>query len=145
MKEIITISTGAADYITDHGTWTAVANPAGALTTNCAFIQAVATFYIKVCPVNDPWNTAYQVFVNTATAPSGLTVPAGDWGLSDFLIGSFGKNGIAGPTIQLNSYTTSNPQGGMYNVSTMADFNNDLWAYDGNWIVAPQSALVSGS
>ena len=60
MKEIMSMSTAAADYITDHGDWTNVAEN-GALVQGCPFQTAVATFYMKIIPLTDPWNTPYNV------------------------------------------------------------------------------------
>ena len=142
MKEIMTMSTGAADYVTDHGTWTGVTQ-AGALTSaTTGFPAAIASFYIKVCPINDPWNTAYYVYVGTA-GNTVVTGGASDFSASDFVVMSYGRNGVAGPTYQASIYATNNPEAGMYNVSKMSDFDYDLVAWNGNWIVGPKSSLVS--
>jgi type II secretion system protein G len=62
MKEIMTVSTGAMDYITDHGNWDLVAQSGPLGTAADPFPQAIANFYIKTCPINDQWNTPYNVW-----------------------------------------------------------------------------------
>jgi general secretion pathway protein G len=139
MKEIMTVSTGAMDYITDHGDWSLVASP-GPLSAGNAFILAISGFYVKVIPVNDPWNTPYQVYLGTAvsTLVTAATVANGA-GPDDFAMGSFGKNKLTGPLFSGASYTIANPEAGMYVVSTMSDFNNDLVAWNGSWVCAPRT------
>ncbi|MEN6310982.1 MAG: prepilin-type N-terminal cleavage/methylation domain-containing protein [Acidobacteriota bacterium] len=144
MKEIMSMSTAAADYITDHGTWTNVAQAAQLTSATDAFPQAVATFYLKICPINDPWNHGYGVYVGTATntVVTGGTADIGD---DDFVIFSYGRDGTEGPTYMASAYTTTTPDAGFYNVSKMSDFNYDLVAWNGNWIVGPRTSLVTGS
>jgi type II secretion system protein G len=144
MKEIMSVSTAMADYITDHGDWSLVAQD-GALAQGSAFMTAVATFYMKVIPINDPWNTPYQVFCGQTAVTGAITgAPATDIGSDDFAMQSFGRNKTAGPK-QASDYTTATPEAGFYNVSKMGDFDNDLVAWNGNWIVGPRTAMVSGS
>ncbi len=145
MKEIMSMSTAAADYITDHGDWSLVAQAAPLASSTDAFPTAVATFYLKVCPINDPWNTGYNVYVGESAVESFVSgADPDDVGSDDFVIGSFGRNKIAGP-LQASSYQTGTPEAGFYNVSRMADFDNDLVCWNGNWIVGPRTSLVSGS
>ncbi|MHB8094871.1 MAG: type IV pilin protein [Candidatus Aminicenantales bacterium] len=141
MKEIMTIATASADYITDHGDWTLVAQT-GALTANCPYIQALATFYVKIIPVNDPWNNPYQVELGDGVTT--LVAAASELGDDDFAIASFGRDKTTGP-ISGADYATDDPEGGKYNVSKMADFDNDLVNWNGTWIAGPQTSLVGGS
>ena len=144
MKEIMSMSTACADYITDHGDWTLVAQD-GDLAQGGPFQTAVATFYMKIVPLNDPWNTPYKVYCGQA-AVTGIVsgANAADIGSDDFAIQSYGRNKAVGP-IQASNYTTATPEAGFYNVSKMADFDNDLVAWNGSWIVGPRTALVTGS
>jgi len=142
MKEIMTVSTGAVDYITDHGDWTGITQN-GPLATNNAFIQAVATFYIKIIPVNDPWNTPYQAYVGSTvaqlvTGATGSNAP----GTDDFAMASFGRNKATG-TISAATYTPADPEAGLYTVSKMSDFDNDLAAWNGTWICGPRTNVGS--
>ncbi len=109
MKEIMSISTAMADYITDHGDWTLVTQD-GALVQGSAFQTAVATFYMKIVPLNDPWNTPYQVFCGQA-AVTGLVSGgnAADIGSDDFAVESFGRDKKGGPK-QASDYSTSHPR-----------------------------------
>ncbi|MEN6559297.1 MAG: prepilin-type N-terminal cleavage/methylation domain-containing protein [Acidobacteriota bacterium] len=142
MKEIMTMSTGAMDYITDHGDWTNVTQN-GAIANATGISVAIAPFYIKACPINDPWNTAYQCGVGDATnINSYLTgTAATDVGNDDFLFASYGRNGEVGAL----TYDPTNPEGSRYNVSGMSDFDNDLVAWSGNWVIAPATALVQNA
>ena len=63
MKEITTMATACADYITDHGSWDAITQDGDLVAAN-PFMQAISTFYVKVLPVNDPWNNPYKVVAN---------------------------------------------------------------------------------
>ncbi|HVP90842.1 MAG TPA: prepilin-type N-terminal cleavage/methylation domain-containing protein [Terriglobales bacterium] len=144
MKEIVSVSTASADYITDHGDWTLIPQQ-GALQQGCQFITAVATFYMKIVPLNDPWNSPYQVDCGQAAVTAALTgANSADIGADDFCIQSYGRNKQAGP-IQASNYTTATPEAGFYNVSKMADFDNDLVCWNGNWVVGPRTSLVTGS
>ncbi|MGZ7066399.1 MAG: type II secretion system protein [Candidatus Aminicenantales bacterium] len=144
MKEIMSISTASADYITDHGDWAQVTQN-GPLVAAQGIVPAIATFYLKICPINDPWNNPYQVFVGQSAVTSELSgAEATDIGADDFAVESWGRDKAAGP-VQASNYTTALPEGGFYNVSKMADFNNDLVCWNGNWVVGPRTALVTGS
>jgi type II secretion system protein G len=144
MKEVMSISTASADYITDHGDWSLVAQT-GSLVQACPFVTAIATFYLKVCPINDPWNNPYQVDVGQSSVTGVMSgADPGDIGADDFVVQSWGRDKAAGP-LQASNYSTGTPEAGFYNVSRMIDFNNDLVAWNGNWVVGPRTALVTGS
>ncbi len=143
MKEITTIATACADYMTDHGDFTAIAQD-GPISAGNAFMLALSSFYVKVIPVNDPWNNPYNAYLG-ATAVTGVVTGAvtADVGDDDFVIESWGRDKTAGPTYQASTYTTGTPEAGRYNVSKMADFNEDLVNWNGSWIVGPSSVLVA--
>jgi len=138
MKEIMTMSTGAMDYITDHGDWTGVTQD-GDIAQGAGLALAIAPFYIKSCPANDPWNTPYRCGVGDAAVIDGyIAASVGDVGDDDFTIASYGRNGDVGTLM----YDPTDPEASRYNVSGMADFDNDLVAWSGNWVVAPATVLV---
>lgn len=138
MKEIMTMSTGAMDYITDHGDWKNVTQ-AGAIAQGTGISVTIAPFYIKACPVNDPWNTPYRCDVGAVDTDGYLTgTAATDLGGDDFIISSYGRNGQKGGL----TYDPTNPESSRYNVGGMADFDNDLVCWSGNWIIAPSTVLV---
>ena len=142
MKEIMTVNTGAVDYITDHGDFS-LCTQAGPLVQGNPFMLAIATFYIKVIPVNDPWNFPYQAF--TGTNVSTLIPNATALGTDDFAMGSYGRNKLPGPVFSGASYTTTNPEAGKYTVSRMQDFDNDLVAWNGSWVCGPRTNIATGS
>jgi type II secretion system protein G len=144
MKEIMTVSTGALDYITDNGDWTTVGAQAGGLVQGNAFIVALAPFYVKSVPVNDPWNTPYQVYVADGCSGQIGNVPDAELSDEDFFILSFARGGAEGP-IGAADYDMSNPELTLYSVVNMATFQNDLAAWSGNWIVAPRSTAADAA
>jgi len=142
MKQIMTVSTAAVDYITDHGDWTGVTQQ-GVLSLTAGIIPAVASFYIKIIPVNDPWNTPYQAYVGTGvvslvTAATDVNAP----GVDDFAMASFGRDKLSGP-ISAETYQVTAPEAGLYVVSGMASFDNDLVAWNGSWICGPTTNVGS--
>ncbi len=141
MKEVTTMATACADYITDHGTWAALAQT-GDLTAGNQFMVALSTFYVKVLPVNDPWNNPYKVDVGKV-AVQGVVAGADplDVGEDDFVVQSWGRDGLAGPTYQASTYTTTAPEAGRYNVGRMKDFDEDLVNWNGSWIVGPKTTI----
>ena len=141
MKEIMTISTGAMDYITDHGDWTGVNQSADLVATTGMGLK-IAPFYIKAVPVKDPWNKAYQACVG-ATDALGFTtnLATGTLGGDDFFIASLGRNNDKGAL----QYDPASPDDSRYNVNGMADFDNDLVCWSGNWIIAPANVISSTS
>jgi type II secretion system protein G len=144
MKEIMTVSTACADYMTDHGDFLLIAQT-GAIAPGSAFMVALANFYVKIIPVNDPWNNPYQADLGTGVASVVSGADPAEIGDDDFVIQSFGRDKTAGPTYQASTYSTGTPEAGRYNVSKMADFNEDLVNWNGSWIVGPAASLVGGS
>jgi len=144
MKEIMTVSTGALDYITDNGTWTGVAQD-GALATGNTFVRALSPFYVKSVPVNDPWNTTYFVHVGDSCQGVIGNVPNTELSDEDFVIYSYARGGDEGPTVALSDYDIDNPEATLYSVVNMETFTNDLAAWSGNWIVAPRSSAADAA
>ena len=141
MKSIMTVSTAAVDYITDNGDFSQVLW-GGALTAGCTFITKIATFYIKVIPINDPWNMPYLVGAGSAGVATVLGGGAAGPGPDDFGMVSWGRNKAAGP-VGVAQYSTGTPEGGLYAVTGMTSFDNDLAAWNGSWIAAPRTNVGS--
>jgi type II secretion system protein G len=142
MKEIVTIATACADYMTDHGDFTAVAQDGDIAAAN-PFMKAMSSFYVKVIPVNDPWNNPYKVYLGSAAVSGYITnADANEIGDDDFAVASWGRDKLDGPNYNAASYATDSPEAGRYNVSKMADFNEDLVNWNGSWIVGPSSVAV---
>jgi len=132
MKDILTISTALADYVTDNGT-TPVQS--GTYDASAAFYDALSPFYIKVLPINDQWGNPYNAFCGADVVGNyGITSAGGD----DFLVASWGRD----KTIEGFSFDDSNPELGLFVVNQMAHFNNDLIMWNGSWIRAPRTAAT---
>jgi hypothetical protein len=56
---------------------------------------------------------------------------------------SYGRGGLAGGGITAALYTILNPEGALYTVNAMADFNNDLVAWNGSWVCGPRTNVAS--
>jgi prepilin-type N-terminal cleavage/methylation domain-containing protein len=138
MKEIMTISTGCLDYITDHGDWTGVTQD-GAFAAGVGIPGSVGGFYLRACPILDPWNTEYQGWIGLDANGGSYISGAADIaaiGDEDFVVATLGRNGDPSTDYQFDS-SAATQVGYFYNVSGMADFDNDMACWNGNWIVAP--------
>lgn len=139
MKDVVTVATGAADFITDQGAWANATPPvtsAGDLTVGCSFIQALSPFYVKIVPVNDQWGEPFKVWLGSGAAVRGVLLV--DVGSDDFMIASWGRDCTLGPG---PDYDSTNPTAGMYVVDSTPDFNEDLYNWGGSWIIAPRTAV----
>jgi len=134
MKDITTISTAIADYITDNGV--APTGQNGTYAAADAFYTGLSPFYIKVLPLNDQWGTGFNVWCGTAVDGSGYSGVSGA-GTDDFLVSSFGRDKTQEAS---TGFTPSTPEGGLFVVNDMGDFNNDLVQWNGSWIRAPRTA-----
>ena len=138
MKDIMTIATGCADYMTDHGSWTAISQN-GQVVANNDFMKAIGPFYVKIVPVNDAWGNAYYAYVGKTAVEGNAAITAlvsGDVGEDDFVIASGGRNRV----LEGEAWDATNPEANIYTVSTMADFDRDLVNLDGSWVVGPRTA-----
>jgi len=128
MKDITTISTAIADFITDNGV---APTQSGTYDASAPFYGNLSPFYIKVLPINDQWGNPFNVWC--ATDQYGVTALA-----DDFIVSSFGRDRIQ----EGFTFDPANPEAGLFVLSTMAHFNNDLIQWDGSWIRAPRTAAT---
>ena len=138
MKDINTMSTGCADYITDHGNWNAFTQD-GQVATNNEFMQAIAPFYVKILPVADGWGEAYWVYVGEdAVEGNGAvtSLESGDVGEDDFVCGSAGRDN----DLEGYGFDETDPEAGFYELNSLADFQLDLVQWSGSWVRAPRIA-----
>ena len=136
MKDITTIATALADYITDNGTFSNLSFSGGDLDSTLQ--QALAPFYIKTCPRRDSWGNPYQVYLGDDAAGN-YGILSSMVGSDDFILWSNGRDGSGdGWTM-----STSNPDMGLYTVNSMDAFNNDLVNWSGSWIRAPRTARAA--
>ena len=129
MKEIMTLATATADYITDKG----AAPTAGGGNIDATYIALLVPFYVKAFSSVDQWNSPYQVYTGTDVAGA-WGLPSTGIGVDDFLIGSYGRGGT-----EEFSYSSTDPGAGLFIVDSMADFASDLVTWNAKWISAPSS------
>ncbi len=142
MKQIVHIATACADYVTSVGYAPDSGNQSGALQAGSNFMTSISPFFIKVCPINDQWGNPFRVYTGTAIA-SVYGIPAEDVHDDDFLIVSLGRDRADGGAVNF-TYQPDNLVAGLYQINSVADFNNDLINLDGSWIHAPR-IILSGS
>lgn len=136
MKDLTTISTAIADYITDHGI--APTGQAGTYDASAVFYDGLSPFYVKVLPITDQWGTGVNAWCGAgADGIYGAT----DVGTDDFIVASFARD----KTQEGFSFDPNNPEAGLFLVDTMSDFNLDLVMWNGSWIRAPRTAAASGT
>jgi len=134
MKDVITIMTGAIDYATDHGE-APEADRTGTLTAGDDFITDVSPFYIKICPVNDQWGNAFEVLTGSTGCLGQAGLTAAMLGDDDSIIISYGRKGVD----EAFTFVPATPDSGLYEVSGMLDFDNDLVNWSGTWIRGPRA------
>jgi type II secretion system protein G len=130
-KDISTIATSIQDYITDKST------PFAANGSIDATVKgALSPMYLKVLPINDQWGTGFKVYTGTNCNQYGITGSATD----DLLVASYGRDAA----LEAWTYNASTPEGGLYTISSTADFNKDLVNMNGSFIRGPRAG-VSGT
>lgn len=113
MGDMKSIGSAIESYITD---WSfAPQNAAGPISTMA--VGWFQPFYIKILPQTDGWGTMFQ-YDHSAIAAGGDL----------YTIQSYGRNKINGPI----------PTPNLYNVTSLADFNNDIFFANGIYTVGPQ-------
>ncbi len=142
MKQIVRIATACADYLTSVGYAPDSGNQSGPLQAGSNFITSISPFFLKVCPINDQWGNPYQVYTGTAVSTV-YDIPAEDVFDDDFLIVSLGRDRADGGAVNF-TYQPENPAAGLYQINSVADFNNDLINLNGSWLHAPRT-IFSGS
>ena len=135
-KDINTIATVMIDYMTDNGV---AYNQNGTYSAGSAFYTTMAPFYISVLPVNDQWGTAFRVYGQTnSNSKYGVTNASNQ----DFVVASYGRDATGE---EGNDYVTT-PGIGLFTISGMTSFDNDLAMWNGQWIRGPQTRSgASGS
>jgi len=133
MKDIASISTALTDYVTDRGVGP---SKVGAVTVNGTISLALSPFYLKVFPTKDQWGNFFEVYSGQpADYPIiGCIFSGGD----DFLVRSLGRDNDPDSW----TYDPTAPENGYYQVTTMADFKNDLVQWNGSWIRVPRAGAT---
>ncbi len=134
MRDIRTIGVAITDYVTDNGS----APPQdGTYDGSSAFYFLITPFYVKTLPFNDKWGSGYRVWCGSAASEYGISGASS----GDFLVASFGRDKAQeGFTFDESSFGA-----GIFQVSSMSDFDKDLIMYNGNWIRYPRIGSGSSS
>jgi general secretion pathway protein G len=132
-KDINTIATTLADYITDRAI-----PPDNAGAIQDAVKQALSPMYIKVLPMTDQWGNNFMVYTGVAVDGNyGMTASVAD----DYLVCSYGR----GSVIEGWTYNAALPEGGLYAITTTADFERDLVSVNGSFIRGPRAAVTTAT
>jgi len=142
MKEIVSIATAVSSYVTDAGAAPDPGNQAGPLAADSNFVRALSPTYIKLCPIKDNWGNPFRVYTGRAVVGV-YGIPAPGIADDDFLIVSLGSDKQDGGTVTF-TYQPTNMAAGLYSITSIDDFKNDLINLDGSWIHAPR-IMISGS
>jgi type II secretion system protein G len=128
-KDISTIATTIAHYITDKG-----APPANNGDIDTTLESVLSSTYIKVLPLKDQWGNNFKVYTGTnVNGNYGLS----DASLDDVLIASYGRRNA----LESWTYNASEPEAGLYTISAAADFEKDLINLNGAFIRSPRAGL----
>ncbi len=126
MKDIATISTALTDYVTDNG----IAPEHNGNVDNT--LQAtLSQLYLKICPTEDQWGNPLNVYSGQDADFDHRGCIFG--GRDDFVVESLGRNNEEDG----DDYNSNTPEAGMYTVTNMASFNNDLVMFNGSWVIGP--------
>ena len=136
MKHIVHLATACADYVTSVGYAPDSGNQSGVLQPGSNFVSSISPMFIRVCPINDQWGNPFRVYTGTAVA-SVYNIPADDIANDDFLIVSLGRDGEDGGDESF-TFDDDNPAAGLYQINSIADFDNDLVNLNGAWLHAPR-------
>jgi len=128
-KDINSIATGIADYITDK----AIPFAANGAIDNTVK-SALSPLYLKVLPSTDQWSNSFMVYTGANVNVYGITGAASD----DFLVASYGRD----KTIEGWTYNASTPDNGLYSIGATADFNKDLINYNGAFVRGPRAGAT---
>jgi len=137
MEDIQTISTALTDHITDHGI---VPAWSGTYSNSDSIFSDLSPFYVRVLPVNDQWGTGYMIYTrDQAQGQWGAAYADGsDFGNDEFVVGSWGRDAAVSTDYE---YDPSAPDAGFYEIENLPSFNHDLAAWNGSWIVGPESRV----
>ena len=134
MRDIRTIGVALTDYVTDNGS---APTQDGTYDGSSPFYFLLTPFYVRTLPLSDKWGNGYRVWCGSAASEYGISGAIGD----DFLIASFGRDRTQeGFTFNENAFGA-----GIFQVSSMSDFDKDLIMYNGNWIRYPRIGTGSGT
>ena len=128
MKDIATITSGIADYVTDFGV---PPKQDGIYDENSEFYNALYLYYLKVVPVKDEWGNNIRVYCGEAC--NGIYKGISGCTSDDVVVVSYGRDGKKEDW----KFGRKNPAAGLYLPETLDDFDKDLVMWNGSFIRAP--------
>ncbi len=129
MIDITVISIAVTDFVTDNGI---APKQEGIYSEDSDFYYALSPFYVKELPIKDPWGNNYRVYCSSAgNGIYGISGCVSD----DFIIASYGKDGEK----DIWEFNAMDPEGGLFVVKDVSDFDKDLIMWNGSWIRAPRT------
>lgn len=128
MRDMASISTALADYITDNGI---APEQEGAYSEESDFYSSLSPFYIKILPIKDSWGNNFMVYCGEVC--NGIYGATG-CGRDDFIVVSYGRDGQKEDW----EYNTADPNAGLFIIESADDFDKDLVVWNGSWIRAPR-------
>lgn len=126
MKDIASVSTAIMGYVTDNGVAPA---QAGTYEGGDSFYAMVCPLHIKVLPLKDSWGNPFRVWCGLAATEYGISDSEAD----DFLVASFGRDNEQDDF----TFNPGSPEVGVYSISSLEDFDNDLIMWNAAWIRGP--------
>lgn len=135
MNDIISIITACTDYITDHGEAPDNGSQSGELTAGNSFITAISPTYLRSCPINDNWSAPLLVYAGTAVSEA-YGIEEDDVSKGDMLIASRGRHSEDDGW----TFDPSDPEAGLYRITSQSSYENDLVNLNGSWIRGPRIA-----
>lgn len=133
MKDILSMATAASDCMADNGEWTMAQS--GDIHASSEFVLAITPFYIKFCPITDPWGESYKVYLGDLAAVRSIS--SDDIGPEDFVIESYGRDSISDGW----EYDPADTEDDYYTVDGWQAFKYDMINWNGGWIRAPKVAV----
>jgi len=128
MKDIATITTALADYISDKDV---LPKQDGTYDENSEFYKALSPFFVKVLPITDAWGNNFRVYCGEAcNGKYGIS----GCGADNFVVVSYGRDGKK----EDFKFNSSNPGAGIYYIESVEDFDKDLIMWNGSWVRAPR-------
>lgn len=133
MRNIASLTTGIADYITDFGV---APEQAGIYDENSEFYNALVDFYLRIVPIMDEWGNDIRVYCGEACNDiySGISGCSSD----DFVIVSYGRDGKKEDW----GYNRQNREAGFYMLENLEDFDKDIVNWNGAWIRSPHRSEI---
>ena len=98
---------------------------------------ALVPFYTKTVPVNDQWGNPFMVYCGTDMATGWLSMTGEE---DEYIVGSLGRDGDPSGWAWVDTAGAF-----LYVVDAIADFNNDIINWNGQFVCAPRTAGSTGT